>query len=322
LEKYYVIGAEQKSQVFKDWEQYKKGLILEVCPKNHSVNKRVEYLSPLEVCPTEKPSILFTAGTTDHKYLYVGTQTEVLVYSLKNFKKVGYFSLPCFNDIHHVRPTASGTVLIVNTGLDMVVEISLQGEVLNEWSVYGGDPWERFSRKVDYRKVPTTKPHYSHPNYVFTIGNEVWVTRCFQKDAICLTKPNKRINIGRELVHDGVVGGDSIYFTQVDGYVVIANIHTHKVTQVYNLNKITGAHLPLGWCRGIKVLDDNKVIVGFTRIRPSKKTLSNGEVVWGGQYGVLPTRIACYDLNNSKLLWEQQLEDYGMNAVYSIHRKE
>lgn len=77
--------------------------------------------------------------------------------------------------------------------------------------------------------------------------------------------------------------------------------------------------MPLGWCRGIKVLDDDKVVVGFTRIRPTLKKAPDGNRVWEGQYGVLPTRIACYDLKKGKLLWEQQLEDHGMNAIYSIH---
>jgi hypothetical protein len=50
-----------------------------------------------------------------------------------------------------------------------------------------------------------------------------------------------------------------------------------------------------------------------------RKTAPDGKVFWEGEYGVLPTRIACYDLKNEKLLWEQQLENYDMNAIYSIH---
>jgi hypothetical protein len=32
-----------------------------------------------------------------------------------------------------------------------------------------------------------------------------------------------------------------------------------------------------------------------------------------------PTRIACYDLNDRKLLHEIELEEQGMNTVFSIH---
>ncbi|SIS02172.1 hypothetical protein SAMN05878482_109110 [Peribacillus simplex] len=64
---------------------------------------------------------------------------------------------------------------------------------------------------------------------------------------------------------------------------------------------------------------ENQVLEGFTRIRPLKKLGVDGTISWEGQTGVLPTRIACYDLNIGKLLWEQQVEEYDMNAIYSIH---
>ncbi|PWA12713.1 hypothetical protein DCC39_04570 [Pueribacillus theae] len=319
--KFYVVGAQQKNQVLKDWEQYKKGIILEVDSANKTVEKRLDYVSPADVCPAVNPSISFTAATVDNNHLYVGTQTEVLTYSLPSFRRVGYLSLPCFNDIHHVRPTNKGNLLIVNTGLDMVLEVSPKGEILNVWNVLGKDPWERFSKTIDYRKVPTTKPHESHPNYVFNIGNDIWATRCHQKDAVCLSKPGQRIKIGRELVHDGVVYGGKIYFTQVDGHIVLADSNNLKVLKVHNLKKMTNTDHPLGWCRGIKVVNDHKVIVGFTRVRPSKIVTADGKEQWKGGYGVLPTRISCYDLKNETLLWEQSLENEGMNAVYSIHSK-
>ncbi len=201
----------------------------------------------------------------------------------------------------------------------MLLEITLQGEIINEWPVFGQDPWERFSGKTDYRKVSTTKPHQCHPNYVFKIGKDIWATRCLQKDAICLTKAKLRINTGDEFVHDGVVFNGSIYFTQVTGHITVVNIHNHEVQHMHNLNKMIKTNLPLGWCRGIKVLDHDKVIVGFTRKRPIRKRDGDGNEIWEGEYGVLPTIIACFDLKNEKQLWEQQLEDYGMNAIYSIH---
>ncbi|WP_191560575.1 hypothetical protein [Metabacillus idriensis] len=319
LESYYVVGAMQKNQVLRDWEQYKKGLILKVSKENGTVEKCAEYTSPPEVCSNKNPSFLFTAGTIDNNELYVGTQTEVIVYSLPDFNLVNYLTLPCFNDIHHVVPNGAGGVFIVNTGLDMVVEATFHGEILNQWNVVDGLLLEKpFQCKLDYRKVSTTKPHKSHPNYVFRIGEDIWVTRCLQKDAICLTT-SQQINIERELIHDGVVFGDLVFFSQVDGYIVVADKNKHEVTEVHNLNLMTPGKNPLGWCRGIKVLDQDKVIVGFTRIRPSKRTDSNGKVTWQGGYGISPTRIAGYDLKNRKLLWEINVEKFGMNAIYSIH---
>lgn len=99
---------------------------------------------------------------------------------------------------------------------------------------------------MDYRKVFTTKPHQSHPNFVFHIGKNIWTTRCLQKDAICLTRPNQQIQIGGEKVHDGIVFGGSIYFTQVNGQVVTVDIHTLRVKKVFNLNNCTNTSNNLG----------------------------------------------------------------------------
>lgn len=321
METLYVVGAEQKGEVLQDWQQYKKGVILEVDPAHQAVEVRKEYVSPKHVIPNENPSVSFTAASIVNNQMYVGTQTEILAYALPSFKQTDYLSLPCFNDIHHVRPTKNGNFLIVNTGLDMVLEATLQGDIVKEWNVLGKNPWHRFTKSMDYRKVSTTKPHESHPNYVFTIGQDIWVTRCHQKDAVNLTKPGEKINIGRQLVHDGVVVDDRVYFTQVDGHVVVADTHSHQLVNDYDLNKMTNTNHPLGWCRGLKIVNDHQIIVGFTRVRPSKKVTADGKVEWKGGYGVLPTRIACYDLRAERLMWEQALEEFGVNAVYSIHAK-
>ena len=76
-----------------------------------------------------------------------------------------------------MRPTPEGNLLITNTGLDSVMEMTLDGEVLHEWGVLGDDPAERFPRDVDYRKIVSTKPHRSHPNNTFYSNGQVWVTR-------------------------------------------------------------------------------------------------------------------------------------------------
>jgi len=79
-----------------------------------------EYVSPPEVCPEEIPESTTLPGNK----LCTCTSTEVLVYELPTFKLLHYIFLPCFNDLHHVYPTQQGTILVVVTGLDMVVEIA------------------------------------------------------------------------------------------------------------------------------------------------------------------------------------------------------
>ena len=169
------------------------------------------------------PAVLFKSATLRWNKLYTCTSTEVLVYELPSFRLDLYISLPCFNDLHRVCPTQQGTLLVVVTGLEMVVEITTTGSIVKEWNVLGEDSWARFSRQTDYRKVPTTKPHRSHPNHVLVLDQEVWVTRLHQRDAICLTSPGPRIDIAVQRPHDGYIFGDRIYFTTVDDDVVIAS---------------------------------------------------------------------------------------------------
>jgi hypothetical protein len=185
----YVTGGRQRSlSVTDEWRQYGTAVIVGVDPVSGVTETCVEYISPPDVCPdTGESSIQFKAGTMHEGHLYVCTSTEVLVFAVPAFTIERYISLPCFNDLHHVRPTRRGTLLVANTGLDMVVEISRDGAPIREWNVLGRDPWAAFSREVDYRKVETTKPHKSHPNHVFGLDGEIWVTRFQQRDAICLT---------------------------------------------------------------------------------------------------------------------------------------
>jgi hypothetical protein len=255
--------------------------------------------------------------------MYVPTQTELLIYDVPSFECQAYVSLPCFNDVHHVCPGPAGTLFVANTGLDMVLEVTHGGEVRREWSVVGEPLWTRFSRDVDYRKVVTTKPHKSHPNHVFFLDGEVWVTRCDQHDALCLTREQDPIPIGDTSIHDGLVRGDRVYFTQVSGHVIVVDGATKRVCRRFDLNAIAGGRTPLGWCRGIEVLDGDLVVVGFSRLRPTKW---KENVQWvkhrlgGHGIGPLPTRIAMFDLKEKQLCWEVDLESAGMNVVFSIHR--
>jgi hypothetical protein len=322
----YVVGGRQKPGVdwdTKEWHHYSAGLILFVDPETASVRTCAEHISPPDACAAEHdPSILFKAGTLVGNHLHVPTQTELLVYDIPSFERVGYVSLPCFNDVHHVTPGPDGSLLVANTGLDMVVEATCDGSVRREWSVIGETLWTRFSRDTDYRKVLTTKPHLSHPNHVFRLGGEIWVTRCNQHDALCLTRECPVIPLGDELVHDGLVRNGSIYFTVVSGYVVVVDEATKRVKRRCDLNDMYDGSRSLGWARGLEVVDEDHIVVGFSRLRPTKWKQN---VQWvksklGGQAHDFPTRIAMFDIGRGTLCWEVDLEPAGMNAVFSIHR--
>lgn len=317
----YIVGGRQRGlrslrTGAQDWYEYQKGIILRVAPETGAVETLLEYVSPPDACAAEDPVILFKSGTLEGNTLYLCTQTEVLLYALPDFKQMGYVSLPCFNDVHHVRPTPEGNLLVANTGLDMVVEVTPAGEMLREWNVLGEDPWQHFSRTIDYRKGISTKPHRAHPNYVYYLDDEIWVTRFQQGDTICLTRPNQHVKLHDERCHDGVMHGDHVYFTTVGGNLVIVDRHALRVEEVLDLAGMQDPNTQQGWCRAL-FFDDERVWVGFSRLRPTRFR-DNVSWVKSGFRRFAPTHIACYDLKDRRRVSEIDLEAHGLNAVFGI----
>jgi len=320
----YVLGARQRKLLFKterEWNLYERALILRVDLDRGTAETCLEHKSPPEARASDDSSIVFKSGTLAGDTLYACTSTEVLIFKLPRFRQLGYISLSSFNDLHHVAPAHDGNLLTANTGLDMVLKLTRAGDVLEEWSVLDEAPWSRFSREIDYRKVETTKPHQSHPNYVFELEGQVWVTRFHQRDAICLENRAKRIPIDVQRPHDGLLVGEGIYFTTVDGKIIIANRKTLKVERVIDLTTFGNNKTKLlGWCRGLLPLDERRIWVGFTRVR---KTRFKENILWAKtllREGAVesPTHIALYDIVDNRCLRDVDLEPYGMNIVFSI----
>jgi len=317
----YVVGGQLRKTVFRrleEWQSCKRGLVIQLNPETRKSHTCVEYVSPPEVCAKDLPAILFKSSTLKDQKLYACTSTEVLVYELPSFRLATYISLPCFNDLHHVYPSRDGTLLVAVTGLDMVVEVTTDGEIVREWDVLGEHLWVRFSREIDYRRVPTTKPHRSHPNHVFQLENEIWVTRLQQRDAVCLTRPGRRIDIAVQRPHDGYLFGDMIYFTTVDGHVVMANRSTLQVEKTIDLNELSASREILGWCRGVLPVNEHQIWVGFTRVRPTKFKENVSWIKQSNAQSRKRSHIALFDLQRRTCLDEIPLEPYGIGVVFSL----
>ena len=323
MSRLYILGARQKKLLVRkeeEWNLYETALILELDTETGQVQSRVEYKTPENARSTDKASHVFKSGTLRDNILYTCTSTEVVIFRLPAFERIGYISLPAFNDVHHVTPTSDGNLVAVSTGLDMVIKFTPKGDVIKEWAVVDEPLWSRFSRDVDYRKVVSTKPHKAHPNFVFELDGEVWVTRFTQRDAICLTTAGKRIDVAVQRPHDGLVCGDRIYFTTVDGQVVIVNRRTLQVEQAVDLKLIDGEKALLGWCRGLLPVDENRIWVAFTRVR---KTNLQENILWVKSVlqdgmGEKATHISLYDLASRKCLAEFDMEPHGLNIIFSI----
>lgn len=322
----YIIGGRQKrteTRSTEEWHRFGQGVVTELNLETF-INKEIfSYISPPEAVPDVEPSVVFKSGSLGaSNQLHLCTQTEAFTFDPATQTESGYVSLPSFNDVHHVIETNRGTRLLAVTGLDMVQEVSSDGSIVNQWNVLGDRPFDdRFSPDVDYRKVATTKPHRAHPNYVFEYGDEVWSTRFEQKDAICLTNPERRIDIGIERPHDGVVVGDLVYFTTVDSHIVIADLVTCKVVEVIDLYAIAETDDALGWSRGLHI-DGSEATVGFSTLRVTK---IRQNVRWVKErFGrmekgrVMPTHVASFDLEQRKLNWRHTLEDPQVDVIFSV----
>ena len=322
---FLVVGGQQK-QAFslpqEEFTRFGNAVVARYTDKGEGV-LAFEYVTPPEARPDGKEaSVLFKSSSISGDKLHLCTQTELLTCRLTDFELLNRISLPMFNDVHHVVESKNGTLLVAVTGLDMVVRLAPDGTVLEQWNTLGRDPWAKWSQNEDYRKWLTTKPHASHPNFVFEYGDEVWVSRFEQKDAICLNAPERRINIGQERPHDGHISGDRVYFTTVDGHVVIADLISAEVLDVIDLHACDPDSSHTGWSRGLKIIDEDHVLVGFSTLRVTK---FRENVRWmKHRFGMIeqpkptPTHVALYNLTQRRLVWRHMLDSPQVDVIFSI----
>lgn len=310
----------------EEWARHECGIIAEVDLTTGELRKVAEYHGRPEHMPDEaEASVIFKAATLQDDRLIACTTTAIVEFDVNTWAVTREMSHPWFNDVHHVLPSSKGTLLVANTGLDMVMELTWEGECLRHWFVVEGSDWNRFDRQTDYRRLASTKPHLSHPNFVIELDGEVWATRFSQKDAICLSNlglPRFDISVGS--IHDGVVRGAHVWFTAVNGFISVHERATGHLVKQVDLNQFGETNKALGWCRSIEILPDGRPIVGFSRLRPTKLKENlhwlSHKIGLKDNAGVLPTRFWVLDVGMTKVEQEFSLEDVGLNAVFSLHR--
>ena len=329
--KFIILGGSQKgsSEFFaEEWSHYNKAIILEIDIDNGEVSKKIEYVSPDKVRASSNSGILFKSGAYKNNNLFCCTPTEILVYKLPNYKLINYLSKRTFNDLHHVTPHSKEGMLVASTGLDLVQHISDDGQILSEWNVLNPNKqdstWEKFSRNIDYRKVPTTKPHLVHPNFICEYDDDFYVTRFEQRDVIAL-KSGKTFNIDIERPHDGLIENNIGVYTTVNGHVVFLDIIQNKIICNLDINKLYPDNSVLGWCRSICKVDDEHYLVGFSSLRPTKfvnnlKWLKN-KLLTNNRKKSLPTRIILINIKKNQIINEFNLNDYDCNVIFSIIKK-
>ena len=191
VESLYVIGGQQRTPrgmlVDEDvWYEYGKGVI---CASSRPREGRASagvHLAPGHAgaprtsrrsCSSRRPST--TAAVR-------GTQTEVIVFSMPELEQLAPHlacraSTTCTTPGRRPRATCWWRTRASTCAL----EISPTARCCaNGARSRRGAPGALRHRDIDYRKGVATKPHKSHPNYVFYVGDEPWATRFQQRDAI------------------------------------------------------------------------------------------------------------------------------------------
>ena len=307
------------------WSAYKAGVVAEVDIQNPEQSRVIlsDYTTPPYLPSDTNVSTVFKAAELNGNILTVCSTTEIFQLDLQAGRVIRKLTHPKMNDVHHVHAIRDDKVIVVSTGLDSLLELTWDGDLTNSWSLSqkGAD---MLSDDLDYRLVESTKPHEVHPNFVFHSEDEMYVTRFKQKDAVCVTNPKMpTFHISRGNVHDGVVQGNNVWFTTTNGWVVAHNRETGDQNIWVDLNDLFQADRPLGWCRAVLPVDEDRIIVAFSRLR---KTKFQENVRWAAskllnkQAAPLPTRIAIVNIRDQIVECQVDLERLGLlNAVFLIH---
>ncbi len=273
--------------------------------------------------PDEHPNLQYTAPCLEGDVLWLPTDTEIYKYQLPDLQLLERFSHPCFQNLHSVH-IFGDELVTTSTGLDNVVVLDKHSgevkEIINTEGE-GKSPWHRFNEETDYRLVHSTRPHHTHPNYVFKLENDYWVTRCKQEDALNLRDQTQMMDVGQQgriSIHDGIWWNGSLVFTRVDGFVVICDPKTRTVLDKHDPFE-NERNRPLGWSRGLYIENDI-FYIGYSKLRKTKlksklKYLTKGNFKFTTGNNSL---IVAYDMKNQKVLRIYESEDNMIDAIYGI----
>ena len=323
MKRLLVSGARERENWFElgDGKAYDAAKLHRIDLENAGTEELLSIESVGEHYPEVQPNIQFTAGHTDGSRIWLPTDTEIRLYDYPSLDLVRVVSFPFFHNIHSVT-RIDDLLIVTSTGLDLVALIDAkEGTVVDLVNVEGKPVWHRHSREKDYRLVHSTRPHLGHPNYIFQLDGQLWVTRCAFDDAVHLYDITDRIDVGRGRnisVHDGVVKDGHVYFTTVDGGISIASCKDKRVVEDVDLKRVESKNTMRGWCRGL-MLYDSYVFVGFSRIR---KTRDSRKVRWtsllrGARY-VEEASVVCYERGSWRKLDEWRFAPEGLAAIYGL----
>ena len=324
MEKVLITGGRLRPDAYElgDGKYYQEAILALVDLHTGTVQTLISKKEGNQHYPAEHPNLQFTAACLDDDTLWLPTDTEVLAYRLPDMVHITTYSHPSFQNIHSVA-IYGDELAVTSTGLDNVVILDKQtGDIKRIVNTEGKDPWHRFDKGTDYRLVHTTKPHDSHPNFTFKHNDEIWVTRCTQEDAVCLSDLNKRINISGDdciSVHDGIVSEGHVYFTRVDGFIVKASLDSQTVVEQIDIFANDEKMRVKGWCRGLH-LDGDLCYIGFSKLRKTRlkqklKYLAQGQF---NKAKVQNAAVVVFNLKTRRVEQVISTTDMPLDSIYTV----
>jgi len=325
-----ITGATLRKQGYElgEGKYYDKAVLLSLNLDTGYFKELLSISTGNQNTPDSNPNLEFTIGDIEPNNLWLTTDTEIRLYSYPELNVLKVFSHPCFHNIHSLAVRGE-QLYITSTGLDMVVILDKNtGEIIDRINTEYKPVWHRFSADIDYRKLHSTRPHDSHPNYIFWLDNQPWVTRCTPEDAVCLYDKRKRIDLTglsenpsqQELsVHDGIVKQGKIYFTSVDGCILIVDSGSLKLIETIELYKFKNYGGVRGWCRGLYIEGD-LFYIGFSRLR---KTKAKGKLAWLSRFSnyLSPSKqssVLAFDMKKRIIVKDYPIPEDAIDAVYAI----
>lgn len=215
---------------------------------------------------------------------------------------------PWLSDVHHAL-VIDGVAHAASTAVDGVVAMGVDPTFLPT------------IRGVMPPVVEPDGPSQTHPNFVFRVDGVVHATRGTRGDAVALRDLEKPWAIAPVVVHDGIVTPAGVWFTRVDGHLVLIDPATGRVAQTLALHQPGDGTEPLGWCRGLWIAD-GIAWVGFSRLRATRLrrhlAWARGRLRGRPIATRRPTRLEGFELATGRRIRSIPLADVGIDALFGV----
>ena len=228
------------------------------------------------------PRFGFTGLSEEGNYFYCGSWNGVYKINKDSYECESFITHRLMNDLHGIC-VENNIIYTMLTGKDTVVLTSMDGEIINTFTVHNDMEVSVNDEKLmlhDWRFISKQfrgATGVFHFNHVQVKGKEIWLTSrnlgCF----VVIDTENGRAHLRTinqktvVLLHDGVYKNGAYYFTSIDGKILISSdeeAHNPRESfdEVVLFNRDLNSKLirleetELGrqpnWCRGIDVDKD------------------------------------------------------------------